>query len=136
MQKTVIQLHEELINGATTVEALVSESKKIIEEKETSVHALLGMYSDELISSQIIKAKTMFADGSATTLTGIPIILKDNLLVKGELATAGSKILENYHAPYDGTVVKKLKDAGAILLGREIWMNLQWVEVQKTLRSV
>jgi aspartyl-tRNA(Asn)/glutamyl-tRNA(Gln) amidotransferase subunit A len=118
MQKTVIQLHEELINGATTVEALVSESKKIIEEKETSVHALLGMYSDELISSQIIKAKTMFADGSATTLTGIPIILKDNLLVKGELATAGSKILENYHAPYDGTVVKKLKEAGAILLGR------------------
>ena len=118
MQKTVIQLHEELKNGATTVEALVSESKKIIEEKETSVHALLGMYSDELISSQIIKAKTMFADGSATTLTGIPIILKDNLLVKGELATAGSKILENYHAPYDGTVVKKLKEAGAILLGR------------------
>jgi aspartyl-tRNA(Asn)/glutamyl-tRNA(Gln) amidotransferase subunit A len=52
------------------------------------------------------------------TLTGIPIILKDNLLVKGELATAGSKILENYHAPYDGTVVKKLKEAGAILLGR------------------
>ena len=118
MQKTVIQLHEELKNGATTVEALVTESKKIIEEKETSVHALLGMYSDELISSQIIKAKTMFADGSATTLTGIPIILKDNLLVKGELATAGSKILENYHAPYDGTVVKKLKEAGAILLGR------------------
>lgn len=118
MQKTVIQLHEELKNGATTVEALVSESKKIIEEKETSVHALLGMYSDELISSQIIKAKTMFADGSATTLTGIPIILKDNLLVKGELATAGSKILENYHAPYDGTVVKKLKEVGAILLGR------------------
>jgi aspartyl-tRNA(Asn)/glutamyl-tRNA(Gln) amidotransferase subunit A len=44
--------------------------------------------------------------------------LKDNIFVQGKIATGGSKILENYVATYDATVVKKLKDAGAILLGR------------------
>lgn len=118
MPKTLKQLHEELKNGTTTVEALVLQSKKVIAEKDGDIHALLGMYSDSLIESQIIKAKKMFTEGKTTLLTGIPVALKDNILVEGERATGGSKILENYHAVYDATVVKKLKDAGAILLGR------------------
>jgi aspartyl-tRNA(Asn)/glutamyl-tRNA(Gln) amidotransferase subunit A len=118
MQKTLQQLHDELKSGTLTVEALVESCKATIEKKEKDVHALLGMYSDALVSSQITKAKKMFADGTATMMTGIPIILKDNILVQGEVATGASKILENYVATYDATVVKKLKDAGAILLGR------------------
>lgn len=118
MKKTLKQLHKELKDGSLTVEALVAESKKIIEEKDKDIHALLGVYSDTLIASQITRAKDMFAEGTATILTGIPIVLKDNLLVKGELATGGSKILEKYHATYDATVVRKLKEAGAILIGR------------------
>ena len=116
--KTLKQLHDELQKGTLTIEALVETSKKIILEKESSVHALLGMYSDALIDSQIAKAKEMFKNGTETTLTGIPIILKDNIVVEGEIATGGSKILENYRATYDATVVKKLKAAGAILIGR------------------
>ena len=116
--KTLKQLHDELQKGALTIETLVEASKKIILEKEPSIHALLGMYSDTLIDSQIAKAKEMFKNSIATTLTGIPIVLKDNILVEGEIATGGSKILENYRATYDATVVKKLKAAGAILIGR------------------
>ncbi len=116
--KTLAQLHEELKLGTTTIEALVESAKKTIAEKDVDVHALLGMYSDGLMTSQIVKAKEMFANGTATTLTGIPIVLKDNILVKGESATGASKILENYVASYDATVVKKLKEAGAILIGR------------------
>ncbi len=118
MHKTLRQLHEELKSGTLTVEALIETCKKTINKKEKEVHALLGMYSDILITTQIEKAKEMFAQGSATVLTGIPVVVKDNILVKGENATGGSKILENYIATYDATVVKKLKDAGAILLGR------------------
>lgn len=118
MQKTLKQLHEELKSGTLTIEVLVEDSKNVINEKEKDIHALLGMYSDALITSQITKAQQMFANGTATTLTGIPIIIKDNILVKGELATGGSKILEKYVATYDATVVKKLKEAGAILVGR------------------
>ena len=108
--KTLQQIHEELKSGTTTVDALVNESKKIITEKDQKVHALLGMYSDTLVTLQIAKAQKMFADGTATLLTGIPVVLKDNILVKGELATGASKILEHYVATYDSTVVKKLKE--------------------------
>ncbi len=118
MNKTLKQLHEELKSGAILVEDLVSSYIKVIDEKDKEVHALLGMYSDGLISSQINKAKEMFKSGTDTILTGIPVVLKDNILVKGEHATGASKILENYVATYDATVVKKLKDAGAILIGR------------------
>ncbi len=118
MQKTLTQLHEELKTGSLTVEALVDECQKTIRERGKDVHALLGLYSDTLLQSQIQKAKEMFQAGTATILTGIPIVLKDNILVRGERATGGSKILEHYTATYDATVVKKLKEAGAILLGR------------------
>ena len=118
MQKTLKQLHDELKSGTTTVTTLVSEAKNKIKERDGEVHALLGFFSDELITSQIKKAEAMIKDGLATLLTGIPVVLKDNILVKGEIATGGSKILEHYKASYDSTVTKKLKDAGAILLGR------------------
>lgn len=118
MQKTLKQIQEELKNGSTTVEALVEEAHKIISEKDEDVHAILGMYSDDLIESQIKYAEEMLKNGTATPLTGVPVVLKDNIVVKGEKATAGSKILAEYTSPYDATVVKKLKDAGAIILAR------------------
>ncbi len=118
MQKTLRQIQEDLKTGAITVEALVGKAQKTISEKDVEVNALLGMYSDDFVSSQISLAKEMLKDGKGTALTGIPIVLKDNIVVKGEKATAGSKILEEYVSPYDATVVKKLKEAGAILIGR------------------
>ena len=51
-------------------------------------------------------------------LAGVPVGIKDVLVMKGAPATAGSKILKGYHPPYDATVVTRLEDAGAILLGK------------------
>lgn len=118
MQKTLKQIQEELKNGTTTVEALIADAKKVIAEKDGEIHALLGLYSDALITSQIERAKEMLATGNGTLMTGVPIVLKDNIVVEGEKAAAGSKILEDYVATYDATVVRKLKEAGAIILGR------------------
>ena len=54
----------------------------------------------------------------APLLCGIPVALKDNMLIQGKHASSGSKMLENYVATYDATVTKRLKDAGALFLGR------------------
>lgn len=55
---------------------------------------------------------------SAPMLCGIPLAIKDNILIEGKIASAASKMLENYRATYDATVIKKLKEAGALFLGR------------------
>jgi aspartyl-tRNA(Asn)/glutamyl-tRNA(Gln) amidotransferase subunit A len=49
---------------------------------------------------------------------GVPIAIKDNIMVKGERMTSSSKYLENYISPYDATVIEKLKDSGVIFIGR------------------
>ena len=117
MQKTITQLNNDLKSGKVTVADLVNESKKIINDNK-DVNAILGFYSDDFINKQIEKANQMFKDGTATDLTGIPIVLKDNILINGERAWAASKILDDYVAIYDATVVKKLRDAGAIMTAR------------------
>ncbi len=60
----------------------------------------------------------MISEKKATLLTGIPLGLKDNILVKGHLVSAASKMLANYRATYDATAIAKLKKEGAVFLGR------------------
>lgn len=51
-------------------------------------------------------------------IDGVPIAIKDNMAMEGVVTSAGSKILDNFIAPYDATVVSKLKDAGAVIIGQ------------------
>ena len=76
-----------------------------LRSKDKDVHAFLEVFDD---------AKS-YGDGP---LSGKTVAIKDNILFEGHKASAGSRILENFTAPYDATVVKKLKDAGAIIVGR------------------
>jgi aspartyl-tRNA(Asn)/glutamyl-tRNA(Gln) amidotransferase subunit A len=87
-----------------------------IQEKDGEIHALLEVFADA--RDMAVRADAMIADGKSAPLTGIPIILKDNMCYAGKSATAGSKILEGYIAPYDSTVVAKLKEVGAVIVGR------------------
>ena len=95
---------------------LTSVSLDAIEEQDNNVHAFLEVFDDAL--AQADEADRKIAGGVDLPLLGIPVAIKDNMLMEGKCATAGSKILEGFVAPYDSTVVKKLKDAGAIILGR------------------
>ncbi len=64
------------------------------------------------------QAQQMLDSGEAGVMTGIPVAVKDNMSTQGLRTTCASKILENYIPPYDATVVSKLKDSGAIVLGK------------------
>ncbi|MFA6251126.1 MAG: Asp-tRNA(Asn)/Glu-tRNA(Gln) amidotransferase subunit GatA [Candidatus Paceibacterota bacterium] len=113
---TIEKAHEHLKNGDFSVRELVDEYLKIIKEKNSELNAYLEVYND--IDKEIKKAEEMFENGTATLMTGIPMALKDNILFEGHIASASSKILENYTATYDSFVVKKLKEQGAVFLGR------------------
>ena len=63
-------------------------------------------------------AQSRIDAGDASALCGIPIATKDNILIEGKIASASSKMLERYVATYDSTVAKKLREAGALFLGR------------------
>ncbi len=110
------EAHESIKNGNFSVGDLANAYLENIEEKNKDINAYLEIYSD--IKEQIEKAEDMFVKGTATLLTGIPIALKDNMLIRNHISSAGSKILENYNATYDSFVVSQLKEQGVIFVGR------------------
>ncbi len=87
-----------------------------IEKKNAELNAYLEVYDDVL--AQAKNADAMIMKGESFPLLGIPLALKDNILVEGKTVTSASKILENYVASYDATVIVKLKKQGAVFLGR------------------
>jgi len=114
---TIKKAHEALTNGEYTVRDLVNAYLEVIKEKNTKLNAYLEVFEKDL-DGQITKAEKMFQEGKATIMTGIPIAIKDNILYKDHVASASSKMLENYVATYDSFVINKLKDEGVIILGR------------------
>jgi aspartyl-tRNA(Asn)/glutamyl-tRNA(Gln) amidotransferase subunit A len=113
---TIQKAHNSLKNGEYSVTELAQAYLDVISEKNPKLNAYLEVYDDVL--DQAKRAEAMFATGEATLLTGIPIALKDNILFEGHIASASSKILENYTAVYDSFVIEKLKKEGAVFLGR------------------
>jgi len=92
---------------------------KRIEERDQDVHAYLEVFDDALLQADAADLRRRDIEVSeAPPLLGIPLAIKDNILIEGKKAGAASKILEGYTATYDATVTKKLRDTGAVFLGR------------------
>lgn len=87
-----------------------------IKNKNNELNAYLEVYDDVL--EQAKNADEIIKKGESYPLLGIPLSVKDNILIKGKKASSASKILENYVASYDATVIMKLKKQGAVFLGR------------------
>ncbi len=113
---TIKGASEHLKDGDFTARELVEACLKKIEEKNGRINAYLEVFEDALEQADMADKKIKL--GNISALTGIPMAVKDNILIKSKIASASSKILSNYRATYDATVITKLKKAGAIFLGR------------------
>lgn len=112
---TIVQAHKLLTSKKVSVLELLEATLKEAENTR-DLNAYLELFSD--VRTQAEVAQKMIDGGMATMLTGIPLAMKDNILIKGKVASASSKMLEHYVATYDAFVTKKLRDAGAIFVGR------------------
>jgi len=115
---TIKEIHDSLLKKEFSAFELCKIHLEKIKKEDKKFQAFLSV-SEDLAISQAKEIDEMISQGRETSiLAGIPLAVKDNILVENIKCTAGSKILENYVAPYDATVIKKLKEIGAVILGK------------------
>lgn len=110
----VIEIREKILSNELTSEQI---TKAYIDEiKKSKINAVIEIFDDAIDSAKLMDEK--IRHGYRGKLAGVPILLKDNILVKGKHCSAGSLFLKDYVAEYTSTVAQKLIDEGAIILGR------------------
>ncbi len=115
---TIKQAAEGLRNKDFTAVELTEACLARIESRNDAINAFITVTRDVALE-QAKRADQMLADGTATELTGIPYGVKDAICTKGVRSTGAGKILDTYHPPYNATVIQKLEDAGAVLVGKQ-----------------
>lgn len=91
---------------------------KRINEEDGNLGAYLSLLRDSAYREAEEADLALKTGKPLFPLTGVPLAVKDNILIEGTVTTGASKILKNYRASYDATVIKKLKEAGAVFLGK------------------
>ncbi|MBI4837438.1 MAG: Asp-tRNA(Asn)/Glu-tRNA(Gln) amidotransferase subunit GatA [Candidatus Portnoybacteria bacterium] len=114
---TIKQAGDGLRSGGFSSVELTKAVLNTIRVKDGDINAYLEI-TEKLALEQAEIADKLIKRGHAHLLCGMPVAVKDNIMVEGVRCTAGSKVLENYIAPYDATVIKKIKAAGAVIVGK------------------
>jgi aspartyl-tRNA(Asn)/glutamyl-tRNA(Gln) amidotransferase subunit A len=116
--RTLAALRADLAEGRMKASDLAVGYYSRIEKINPRLNVYLSLTRERALE-QAARIDALAARGDPLpTLAGVPVGIKDVLVMKGAPATAGSKILKGYHPPYDSTVVAKLEAAGAVLLGK------------------
>lgn len=113
--RTFSEIKKGLNDGSLDPELISAEFLARIKSVEPKVHAFIHHNPEKIMESARESSRRRKSGKKLSEFDGIPIGIKDNLCIRGERATAGSKILENFVSPYNATSIQKLLDAGFIL---------------------
>lgn len=114
---TASEIREKILNKEVKVEELVKETFERIESVEKKVGSFVHLRKEKALEEAKVLDEKIARGEKVGALAGVPVAIKDNMISKGDITTACSKILGNYEGIYDATAVKKLKDADAIIIG-------------------
>ncbi len=114
---TIKELSEKLASKEVTSVEVTQAFLDRIEATDPKVHAFVTVIKEEALAEAALQDKKI-AEGNSTPLTGIPMAVKDIFCTKGIKTTCSSKMLENFIPPYDATIIKKLKEAGVVIIGK------------------
>ena len=118
---SITEAAAKLQSGEATAVQLAEAVLAQADAQNKNLNAYLEVYTDVLEQAKAADTKRAQnkKDGKEShALLGIPLGIKDNILIEGRKASAASKMLEGYAATYDATVIKKLKEAGVVFIGR------------------
>ena len=114
---SALEYVNEVKNGNISVEDFVSATIDRIKEVDEKLHAFLEINSKAIEQAKQIDKKIKSGEKVGSCF-GMPISIKDNICIKNSKTTCASKMLENFIAPYDATVISKLKEQDAIFIGK------------------
>ena len=114
---SALEFVEEAKNGNISVEDFIGKTLERIDSVEDKLHALLSINDKALDQARELDKKIRSGEDVGACF-GMPISIKDNMCIKNTKTTCASKMLENFIAPYDATVISKLKIQDAIFIGK------------------
>ena len=118
LDMTATELAKAIKEGRTTAIAAAEEVVKQIELKEKEYNCYITFDKDAFLN-EAMRVQAGIEDGSITgALAGVPVAVKDNICTDGVRTTAASKILENFMPAYSAEAVTRLRDAGAVIIGK------------------
>lgn len=115
---TAGELAKKIKSGELTSLEVTGEYLEQINRAEPKIKAFVSVLGKEALEQARFVDEKLKRKEKTGELAGVPVAVKDNLMITGVRTTCSSKILENYTAPYDATVIEKLRDADAVFIGK------------------
>lgn len=113
-QLNVLECRDLLVKKEISSVELTTACLETIDQQDSALNSFVTVLRDDALDA----AKLADKEGITRPLSGIPLAIKDNFLTFGQRTTASSKVLDHFMPPYESTVTKRLKGAGAIILGK------------------
>lgn len=115
---SAIEIRDQFLAGTVTATAITQTFLKRIAQHDKQIGAFLRVYEDRALAKAKVLDEKRARGEKLGKLAAVPVALKDNIHVKGEISTCASKFLTNYRAPFDSTVTRLIEDEDAIIIGK------------------